>query len=299
MLAQGQERLVLDDLPAAAGAAHLRPDAVRAGRQRATASRASAASRTATTSTRAPPTWPISTTHDSYWSGYRRFFVGAFPGLVLGFFAVPDGPGARSSAGWRSTSRSASRASRVARHVREDARTHTLTTLFGAIAFAIFYWYAADDRPRAADLGDPRRGDRARRRLVRAHRPQGEAVPGARDRAARRPRRVARGVAPRSPVRAGGGTARAPEVTFVPDEQARRAEAGPVAAGDRRGQRPADRGRLPDGRLRRRPGGDQGGHGLHVADLRRRARDARPARATPRTRAWPAACASPARSRSP
>ena len=29
---------------------------------------------------------------DSYWSGYRRFFVGAFPGLVLGFFAVPDGP---------------------------------------------------------------------------------------------------------------------------------------------------------------------------------------------------------------
>ena len=32
---EGQERLVLDDLPAAAGPAHLRPDAARAGRQRA------------------------------------------------------------------------------------------------------------------------------------------------------------------------------------------------------------------------------------------------------------------------
>src|SRR4051794_39753329 len=28
---------------------------------------------------------------DNYWSGYRRFFVGAFPGIVLGFFAVSDG----------------------------------------------------------------------------------------------------------------------------------------------------------------------------------------------------------------
>ena len=59
--AEGQERLVLDDLPAAAGAAHLRPDAAADGRQRALPARASAASRTATTSTRAPPTSPTST----------------------------------------------------------------------------------------------------------------------------------------------------------------------------------------------------------------------------------------------
>ena len=28
---------------------------------------------------------------DGYWSGYRKFFVGAFPGLVLGFFETADG----------------------------------------------------------------------------------------------------------------------------------------------------------------------------------------------------------------
>src|SRR3954463_5959041 len=27
---------------------------------------------------------------DGYWSGYRKFFVGAFPGLVLGFFETAD-----------------------------------------------------------------------------------------------------------------------------------------------------------------------------------------------------------------
>ena len=41
---------------------------------------------------------------DQYWSGYRRYFVGAFPGLVLAFFEVPDGSQrSRSSAAWRST----------------------------------------------------------------------------------------------------------------------------------------------------------------------------------------------------
>src|SRR3954452_6033505 len=28
---------------------------------------------------------------DNYWSGYRRFFVGAFPGIVAGFFYVSNG----------------------------------------------------------------------------------------------------------------------------------------------------------------------------------------------------------------
>ena len=27
---------------------------------------------------------------DGYWSGYRKFFVGAFPGLILGFFETAD-----------------------------------------------------------------------------------------------------------------------------------------------------------------------------------------------------------------
>src|SRR5919199_3021852 len=31
---------------------------------------------------------------DNYWSGYRRFFVGAFPGLILAFFTADEGVGA-------------------------------------------------------------------------------------------------------------------------------------------------------------------------------------------------------------
>ena len=50
---------------------------------------------------------------DNYWSGYRRFFVGAFPGLILAFFTADEGvPRCRRS---RSTWRSASPASRSRR----------------------------------------------------------------------------------------------------------------------------------------------------------------------------------------
>ena len=31
---------------------------------------------------------------DPYWAGYRKFFVAAFPGLVLAFFEVPEAPDA-------------------------------------------------------------------------------------------------------------------------------------------------------------------------------------------------------------
>ena len=86
---EGQERLVQHDLPAAPGPAHLRPDAARCSSPTRTASRASAASRTATTSTRAPPTWPTCTTRTTTGAATASYFVGAFPGLVLGFFAVP------------------------------------------------------------------------------------------------------------------------------------------------------------------------------------------------------------------
>ena len=52
---------------------------------------------------------------DPYWSGYRRFFVAAFPGLVLAFFKVPEAPDAigvpRCSGASRSTWRRASRRS--------------------------------------------------------------------------------------------------------------------------------------------------------------------------------------------
>ena len=77
--------------------------------------------------------------NDGYWSGRRRFFVGAFPGLVLGFFATAEGDVARDAALHRGLARRCSRSRRRS----SRSPTHTITSTFGAIAFGIFYWYVA------------------------------------------------------------------------------------------------------------------------------------------------------------
>ena len=213
---------------------------------------------------------------DSYWSGYRRFFVGAFPGLVLGFFAIPDGPW-HEVLGGIALCVAVSIASFAVLSTFVKTSPHTLTSLYGAVAFGIFYWYASTILPEALTWAVRAVGDRARRHMVRPHGPQGEAVPGPRERAAGAGEGVARGGRARGRPRR-RRQRQGPRGHVRADEQARRAEAGPVAAGDRRGQRPADRGGLPDGHLRRRSGGDQGRDGVHVGDLRRRALDARTAR---------------------
>ena len=117
---------MLHDLPAAA-----RSSASTARRRSCwsptrTASRASAASRTATTSTRAPPTWPTCTTRTPTGAATGRYFVGAFPGLVLGFFAVPT---AGSSLDGMALYVAVSLAIFAhAHHVLQDAAPHTITT---------------------------------------------------------------------------------------------------------------------------------------------------------------------------
>ena len=109
---------------------------------------------------------------------------------------------------------------RDAQHVRQDASTHTITRLFGAIAFAIFYWFAATiGGPEPLDVG------------ASAPRRSRSPPPGSSARSARRSRswtRRARGRrragGPRRPrvagARAARGTgARRPQVTFVPDNK--------------------------------------------------------------------------------
>ena len=159
--------------------------------------------------------------------------------------------------------------------------THTITSLFGATAFAIFYTEVARKVLGGPDALDDRllgRRDRPRRDLVRAHHPQGEAVPGEGGRQARRAlghgrhRRSDRADPRQRPARR---RRRRPGGHVPAGQQAHRAQAGDEPAGDRRGQRDGDRGRLPDGHLRRRPGGDQGRDELHVGDLRRREGHAR------------------------
>ena len=293
---------MLDDLPAAAGPAHLRPDAAADGRQRALP----AVRRLRQELLRLQPARRLPGRPQR-----RRRATGAATGATssarsrawsLALLRGPDGSNleilggmalyvAISIAGFATLN-----AFLKTQHAHDHA-------LFGAIAFTHLLLEVARKvigGPSALTGSPSRRRDRARRHLVRAHDPQGEAVPGARGR--RRPRRPRgrddRPRAPRSPAPA--ASARSPAAPrrspSCPTTSASRPSPGMSAARDRRGQRDADRGRLPDGHLRRRPGRDQGRHG---AARRRSPTTSRPrssASATPRTPAWRAACASPARS---
>ena len=77
---------------------------------------------------------------DDYWSGYRRFFVGAFPGLVLAFFKVPSGSHLH-ILGEMALYVAVSLASFALFNAFIKTSTHTLTALYGGVAFSIFYWF--------------------------------------------------------------------------------------------------------------------------------------------------------------
>jgi nitrite reductase (NADH) large subunit len=94
---------------------------------------------------------------DPYWSGYRRFFVGAFPGLVLAFFKVPEAPDAISVGemlGRVGLYMAVSAASFALLDSFVKVTSHKLTTLYGAAAFNIFYWYAGPGLVRSL-TGEP------------------------------------------------------------------------------------------------------------------------------------------------
>ena len=159
---------------------------------------------------------------DTYWSGYRKYFVGAFPGLVLGFFAVPVEQMALTDA--------VSLAVFATLTTFFKTSAHTITSLFGATAFAIFYWYAADVgidpltyALRAAAIA------LAATWFVRTLK-TGAAVPGQGDTEAAGPRPAGRR---RPRGRAHRGPQRRPAGHLPPRQQARRPQAGPDAARDR------------------------------------------------------------------
>src|SRR4051794_4905996 len=110
---------------------------------------------------------------DNYWSGYRRFFVGALPGLVLAFFQGPHTPDLATLAA-RATFAppplgafpglvlaffevpnpkdvhllaemalyaAVSLAAFSLLNAFVKTSTHTITSVFGATAFGIFYWF--------------------------------------------------------------------------------------------------------------------------------------------------------------
>ncbi|HEX6022363.1 MAG TPA: FAD-dependent oxidoreductase [Solirubrobacter sp.] len=79
---------------------------------------------------------------DDYWSGYRRFFVGAFPGLVLSFFVVPEGSALSILAGL-AVCIAVSIASFATLTTFFKGSVHRITSLYGAVAFSLFYWFVA------------------------------------------------------------------------------------------------------------------------------------------------------------
>ena len=216
---------------------------------------------------------------DSYWSGRRRVFVGAFPGLVLAFFTVPGD-------GWAMVASvlaymAVSAASFWVLDSFVKVSSHTLTTLYGALAFCLFYWHAG---PGLVDaVGGPEAAGWALRAaaialaLVWVWRTIGKEKPFLEQVA--RPAAAAAGAALRSLTRHRASARRRAGGRVRARGQARRRVAGADAARGRRGAGPADRGGLPDGRLRRRPGGGARRRRAPVGDLRRRALDARTARA--------------------
>ena len=146
---------------------------------------------------------------DTYWSGYRKYFVGAFPGLVLGFFAVPRRADGAHHGG-------EPRRLRHAHHLLQDERPHDHEPVRRRrVRHLLLVRRRRRDRP--AHLRAPRRRDRARRDLVRAHAQEGEAVPGegrpGRGRRARpgRPGRPHPRLRPAQPS--------VPQVTFLPDNK--------------------------------------------------------------------------------
>ena len=172
---------------------------------------------------------------DPYWAGYRRFFVGAFPGLVLAFFEVPEAPDAipvGEMVGQVALYMAASLASFVLLDSFVKVTTHKLTTLYGALAFNIFYWYGAPNFV-AAITSEPcpdavkwaLRAARARadRGVGAAGLPQGGAVHGRGGRSAPASLSAAAG---RSLARSRVMKSGAPEVAF---EDGTRAVAKPGA----------------------------------------------------------------------
>jgi NADPH-dependent 2,4-dienoyl-CoA reductase/sulfur reductase-like enzyme/ferredoxin len=93
---------------------------------------------------------------DPYWSGYKKLFAAAFPGLVIGFFNLPEARSGEEIAtlyGQLALYLAASTAIFYALDALLKVSTHKLTTLWAATAFSLFYWYASAPWPEWAMWG--------------------------------------------------------------------------------------------------------------------------------------------------
>jgi nitrite reductase (NADH) large subunit len=93
---------------------------------------------------------------DPYWSGYRKLFAAAFPGLVVAFFTLPEARGGAEIAslyGQLALYLAVSIAAFFTLDSLLKVSTHTVTTLFGAAGFSLFYWHVVEPWPEPAMWG--------------------------------------------------------------------------------------------------------------------------------------------------
>ena len=218
---------------------------------------------------------------DRHYTGYRKFFVGCFPGLILCYFTLPEHISAASDYGRFALYIAASAGSFFLAEALLKVTVNKITAVYGAVAISLFYWYASQvlagtitgsESDGVVRVGAARRGVGAGGGVAGAHMAQGGGVRRAGDRAAAgAPRR--RG-ARRGPRPAGGQ----PRDHVRAKRPAPGGEAWGDAARSRGKRRAAGRGGLPDGGVRRGPGVRRLRHGASVAGLQRRAGDARASR---------------------
>jgi len=80
---------------------------------------------------------------DRQWSTTRKLFAGAFPGLVIAFFTVPEPDAAGEHFARMALAVAASAGSLVALEALLPASLPKLAAVYGAVAINLFYWWAA------------------------------------------------------------------------------------------------------------------------------------------------------------
>lgn len=79
---------------------------------------------------------------DRHYTGYWRFFVGAFPGLILCYFTLPQHISTGGNYGRFAVYIGVSAASFFLAETLLKVSAHRITTVYAAAAISLYYWYA-------------------------------------------------------------------------------------------------------------------------------------------------------------
>jgi len=80
---------------------------------------------------------------DRHYTGYRKFFVGCFPGLILCYFTLPEHISAGSDYARFALYIAASAGSFFLAETLLKVTLNKITAIYGAVAISLFYWYSS------------------------------------------------------------------------------------------------------------------------------------------------------------